>query len=163
MSYMGSYSRMTGDPGFFDTLGKIGRSAIGAGVGFLTGGAAGAIRGGISPFVRPSQMPVSRIAPGRGPLDDQIGRNFQGVPLLRHGGSAPPTVGTTGACPPGYHPAKVYVRGQGYQRVGHCVKKRKRNPYNRRAATRAASRLRSLGTGMKSIKKSVNKAARELK
>jgi len=61
MAYFGQSSRMAGDPGFFDTLGRIGRGAV----GFLTGGPIGGARGLFSPPTG-GGMPVVRTPGIRG-------------------------------------------------------------------------------------------------
>lgn len=63
MAYFGASQRMVGDPGFFGTLGRIARGAVGAGVGFATGGIGGAIAGS-GLFGRPSGGRVPRVPTG---------------------------------------------------------------------------------------------------
>ncbi len=45
MAYFGGSSRIAGDPGFFDTIKRIGRAAV----GFATGGPVGAVTAAFSP------------------------------------------------------------------------------------------------------------------
>lgn len=173
MSYFGGSTAYAGDPGFFGTLGKLAGGIARGAAGFLTGGPVGAAAA-VIPSITGSRVgrggiALPRVASGRGAdAHDLIGatRGPAGVflPPSRGGMAVGPaaSVGMVPSCPKGYQPKKVYVRGMGYQRIGPCVKVRRRNPYNRRAATRAASRLNALGTGMKTARKAVKKAARAL-
>ena len=147
MAYFGGAGRFAGDPGLFDTFKRLG-AAIGRNLPIV----GGPIRAAEAIFRRPQGRSVPQIIASPGPTVTQlITPSQQAVAQLGMNG-------TGGGCPKGMQPAKVHVPGQGMQRVGHCVKVRKRNPYNRRAAMRAASRLKSLGTGLKTVKKSVREA-----
>jgi hypothetical protein len=66
---------------------------------------------------------------------------------------------SNGGCPAGYHPNKTgYYTKQGYVAAGtQCVRNRKRNPLNPRAASRALSRLTGTKKAMKSIDRMMNK------
>jgi hypothetical protein len=61
----------------------------------------------------------------------------------------------TGGCPRGYHPNKTgYYTSQGFVAPGSaCVKNRKRNPLNPRAASRAMARLEGARKATRAISK----------
>ena len=146
MTYFGGTSRLAGDPGLFDVLKKIGRTALGIAT-FSPARAIGSL------FSRPQQNIPG--APARiprvleGPFDTGLPPEaFTG----RANGISKAMAGIS--CPSGFHPAK--------DGSGRCVRNRRRNPYNRKAAKRAAGRLKALGVGLKSVKKSVKAADKAL-
>lgn len=175
----GGYS---GDPGLFDVIGKVvggvAKVAGGAIGGLLSGGPLGAITGGLKgigsvigggsktvvPVVtRSSTFPVTpSIVPGRPtslpgsiPLLPSGGTAFGPMPSDMGGGAAP----GTGICKPGYR--LVQVMGAGGYAVTKCVKNRRMNPLNPRAASRAMRRLDGFSRATRSVEKMMVKIARK--
>lgn len=113
MSYFGASQRMVGDPGFFGTLGRIARGVGRAGVGFLTGGAVGAATSIAGDIFRPP----------RG------GGGITQVPVTR-------VPGIKGA-------AQRLIPGgaTGFEVAGMRRKRRRMNPMNKKALTRANRRI----------------------
>jgi len=66
-----------------------------------------------------------------------------------------------GGCPSGYHPNKSdYYTSQGFIPEGsRCVRNRRRNPLNSRAARRSMSRLTSLSREMKKLERTLKRIA----
>ena len=160
MPYFGGSSRLAGDPGFFDVFKKV----AGFGLSLLPGGgavktavrgAAGLIgRGGTPNFVPPRQITGAQAAT----IGSFAGGAAVGAIQARNGAACP--VGVKG-----FHLNKssyFLMDGTFVAEGTRMVRNRNRNPYNKRAATRAASRLKSLGRGMKTIRKSVKSAAKEI-
>lgn len=133
-----------GDPGLFDFVGKaikgvaglVGgavKVGVGAAKGFATGGPLGAVSGGLSTLVRqpniaPPMIPLQQpgFQPGTG---IQIGTGGAGIRIGHFGpgsGMTLPTGGSTGG-----------------QLVEQGRKRRRMNPLNPRALSRAVRRLQS--------------------
>ena len=162
MAYFGQSSRFAGDPGWFDSLKRIGRRAIRTGFALVTGGPIAAAQVNIPqrsapiftpPFVGQINPVVeaAAIALGTGLGTVVAQRSSAGVAVAPH--------------QHGVHLNKSdYFLSDGtfVPKGSRMVANRSRNPYNKKAATRAASRLKSLGRGMKTIRKSVKAAAKEL-
>ena len=157
MAYFGGSSRMSGDPGLFDVFKRIGGAVLKGALG-IPGAVISEVISGRKPPPRGTAAfipPETAIAIGSGAAA------FAG-PLIAQ------RAARTGACPPGlsgYHLNKssYFLRDGTFVPEGtRMVRNRSRNPYNKRAATRAASRLQSLGRGMKTIRKSVKAAAKEI-
>lgn len=149
-----SRSQFQGDPGLFGFLGKaagfLGKTVLKAtglvGAGAAGAGAAGAIDRVRTPSITrqpfqqlPQQRPPIRIGgvgidpsaafPGGRPLFTREQQN-----------------GTKLACPSGFHPNKssYFLKDGTFVAEGsRCVKNRRKNPLNPRAASRAISRLES--------------------
>lgn len=147
-----------GDPGLFSFIGK----AIKTGIGFAAGGGiAGALARRIfkpsvptvatGPTIVNGQMDTSRF-PGlfpQTPLQQQVPTPGVGgfverlVPGGESGFMAAPVMG---GCPTGFHPNKsdYFTKSGGFIQKGtRCVRNRRRNPLNARAADRAISRIES--------------------
>jgi len=163
VSYFGGSSGMVGDPGFFGSL----FGGVKGGVrGFFRGGLIGTVRGAAEGF-RGAGRPVPSvpfIAPTpRAALIPEIATGLgvgAGTVLAERALAS----GANG-CANGFHLNKssYFLRNGTFVPEGsRCVRNRRRNQYNRSAATKAASRLKSLGTGLKTIKKSVGAASRGL-
>lgn len=121
MAYFGTSQRMVGDPGFFGTLGKIAKGAIGGAIGFATGGVGGAIRG--SGILGGGRMPSA--------------------PTF-----APPTIG-----------GRIRTAGQALVPGGvEPFRKRRRrmNPMNKKALTRANRRIDGFVRETKKVLKHTN-------
>lgn len=154
MSYFGGSSGMVGDPGFFGSLFGFGKRLI--------GGLASR-----SPVGQVVQATQQAFKPPRAALIPEVATGFgvgAGTVVAQRAlsGGCPPN----GGCPSGHHMNRSsyhLMDGTFVPEGSRCVKNRTRNPYNKRAATRAAGRLKSLGKGIKTIKKSVNLAATALK
>lgn len=147
-------SQAAGDPGFFGDIGKfvggvvktVGGIAPGPVGGLLTavGGGLQRISGGGAPAQVPARVPVargggfSRFGPARG------GRISAAAtpPAAQRALMAGPGL----ACPSGFRPNKsdYFLKGGGFVAAGtRCVRVRRRNPLNVRAADRAIGRLES--------------------
>lgn len=158
--------QFVGDPGLFGFLGKtisriggavLGSTPIGAALGTVTGflgGRATSPRGATQPIARtPSFFPT---APNFGPQEVVPKPGVRGaIERFLPGGSTGLVVqgGTRMACPSGFHPNKTSYHTQaGFVQAGSkCVKNRRRNPLNPRAASRAISRLESASKATKRI------------
>lgn len=159
MSYFGGSSGMVGDPGFFGTLfGGIKKIAGAAFRASPIGRFAGALvppRGSITPDFRPPGLRFGPI----GTAAATVGIGLAGEAISRQMAAG----GGGGGCPSGFHPNKssyFLSDGQHVPMGSRCVKNRRRNQFNRSAALHASSRLKSLGKGMKTIKKSLGEASR---
>jgi len=124
----------TGASGFSlgGLLGRVGRGIIGtvtggplAGLGGLLGGGGG--NGGT-------------VLPGIGPQGIPLAGPLAGAQRLIPGGAT----GLGAGCPSGFHPNKsdYFLRSGAHVAKGtRCVRNRRRNPLNPRAASRAISRI----------------------
>jgi len=152
-----------GDPGFFgDVFGRIGAGVKGA----LTGGVSGAIQGLLggggrtvsngtiisgSGFQQAPQGPPPKFPGKIGPIDLDIlgfGQKGASISFFNGGGGGVNGNGngTILACATGHHPNKsdyFLKNGTFIQKGSRCVKNRRRNPLNARAADRAISRIES--------------------
>ncbi len=147
---------LMGDPGLFGFVGGLVKKGLGVAGSILPGpvGLAartlgGFIPGGGGPTITPRFGAPIRSRPGIGPsrAGPQVGR--------RDGRAAPSRGRGRGrgrgrkACPPGKHPNKSgYFRNTAAGPIfvpegARCVKTRRRNPLNPRAADRAISRIES--------------------
>jgi len=143
---MGGRSGLVQQGGFFDDLfggvKNLAGRAVRGGIGLITGGPAGALRGALTSA--PSRPAIPQLGglgqpPGPSGLALRAGQAF--VPGGRTG-----LEGFTLACPSGFHPNKSsYFVGNGtfIQKGSRCVKNRRRNPMNPRALDRAISRVDS--------------------
>lgn len=163
-------SGQMGDPGLFDVIGKalggVVKVAGGAVGGFLSGGPLGAVKGGISALI-----PAPKVA----------AQSFAGLPVLRAGGTTAlpggvPTVSSFGPssgpgtamqrqnCTKGYHlnkSAYFHKRLNMWVDEGSaCVRNRRMNPLNPRAASRAMRRLDGFSKATRSVEKMMVKMAR---
>lgn len=145
-----------GDPGLFGFLGKaagfIG-SAITGGAAGVVGSIAGAIAQQTNPPAGPGAVsfPTSGgFFPSIGQLQSQEGQRFPvGIPkpgFLAAGQRLIPSgeTGLGGGCNVGFHANKsdYFLKDGTFIRKGTvCVKNRRRNPLNPRAASRAIGRL----------------------
>jgi hypothetical protein len=168
---------MAGDPGLFDVIGKVvggvAKVASGAVGGFLSGGPVGAIGGAITSIIKPSTSKPTTVAlPFASP-------QVQRLPTLTS--SALPGIGTAvssygpatssqgGApgqfCLKGYHKNKsAYFHKRLNMWVDEgsaCVKNRRMNPLNPRAASRAMRRLDGFSKATRSVEKMMVKIARK--
>jgi hypothetical protein len=162
-----------GDPGLFGFLGDaIGKVAGVVGkvmpgpIGMVASGVSSLLNKPKSPAVavnvasngkplNPSLFPVTRMALPQLPMqqpDSVVQRGitipglFQGPTTTTHYSPAAPAGAHPGqGCGSGYHTNKTgYWTRQGFVPAGSkCVRNRKRNPLNPRAASRAMSRLSS--------------------
>jgi len=159
VSYFGGGRGGRGDPGFFGTLFGTAKRIAGAAFGATPIGAAIAAarppRSTQSVFVPPSQIgPIGTTAAQLG-----LGLAAQGLSQKMAASSG----AGGGGCQSGFHPNKsnyFLIDGTFVPRGSRCVKNRRRNQFNRSAALKSASRLKSLGKGMKTIKKSLGEASR---
>lgn len=122
-----------GDPGLFGFLGNIAKKALPfiPGVGPVASTALDLFGGG----GRPQQVP----RPG------PVGAVQRFLPGGRTGMMDAPA-GTRIACPSGHHPNKsdyTLLDGSFIAKGSRCVKNRRRNPLNPRAASRAIARIAS--------------------
>lgn len=150
MPYMGSASsHYAGDPFIGPLLGAagglvsrlLGRKTVQAVAGKVGGGLR--LPGGVAPTIR-------RVAPVAGSVGIAAGAARMSAPGAAAAGELPPA---------GYTRAKVWVPGQGYRRVGHVVKVRRRNVTNPKALRRALSRVEGFGRLAARAKKDVRRAA----
>ena len=158
---------MVGDPGFFGSLfggvKRLGRAAFDispVGKAFKFASTAFARPQTPSVFQAPTGLRGSQINPVIGTIATSLGA-AAGTALVERAFQP-----SASGCPRGTHLNKsdYFLKDGTFVAAGsRFVTNRTRNPYNKRAATRAASRLKSLGKGMKTIKKSVNAAASSLK
>ena len=127
-----------GDPGLFGFLGGVAKTAL----GFVTGGPGGAVRAAAGAIRRPAAprpgVPFAQVLPA--PSPGVVGAIQRAVP----GGASgfEPAV----ACPQGHHANRsdYFLRDGSFVAKGtRCVKNRRRNPLNPRAASRAISRITS--------------------
>lgn len=82
MSYFGGSSRMAGDPGFFGSFGNLLKRGAKVGLGFATGGPAGAVR---AAFPRPSPRRVGIVPPRTFPIVGPGARPSPGLSGLPFG------------------------------------------------------------------------------
>lgn len=160
-------SRGMGDPGLFDVIGKVFKTAAGAVTGLATGGPLGAIAGGLkgagiiktpvppAPVATPGGVAVAggampvlygkppQLMPGVGPFQPgtgvQITTPIGGIGVGSFGPAAP-----QGVLPMFGQPQK---------------KTRRINPLNPRAASRAMRRLSSLKKATDALNKRLTKIA----
>lgn len=169
-SSLGS-GQFIGDPGLFGFIGKALKTATG-----LIPGPIGTISRSLFP-TRPSTFaPISVAGPTR-PTFATPTFFPQNVPQAANGGtpSGAPTAGgglarlfpggETGigtGCASGFHPNKTsYFTKEGFVEKGSkCVKNRRRNPLNPRAASRAIGRLESATKATKRITKLTERKTR---
>lgn len=154
---------MVGDPGFFDSLFKV----VGKGVGFLARRSpAGQVVSGISEIFRRPSRPPAFTQPGAGLLIPEIATGIAvGAAPIVGAALAQRAVGGANGCQSGFHlnrSSYFLMDGSFVPEGSRCVKNRRRNQYNRAAASKAAARLKSLGKGLQTIKKSVGIASRSL-
>ncbi len=176
-----------GDPGL---LGGIVNFIGGAATGLLSGGPLGAIKGGISsllpkqttPVIR-SQTPIPQgsALPGTGiqiqlPKAGPSGIDLGGIKAGTFGPAALPSNGFGGVqsgssstapgaklCIAGHHINKsTYLTRNGIVQAGTaCVKNRRMNPLNPRAASRAMRRLDGFSRATRSVEKMMTRIARK--
>jgi hypothetical protein len=160
-----------GDPGLFGSIGKflggVAKTATGivGGLGIpVVSGVARTVGGLLSGQVQPAggTFPISRAGTGRqlGLARGQVGRAAAiqrrfagGVGVQRGPGivSVPQMNGTQPLCPAGHRPNKTsyFLRDGSFVPAGSkCVKVRRRNPANMRAADRAIGRIESAKKAM---------------
>jgi hypothetical protein len=134
-----------------------GRSVTQAGPGLAAPVAVNVATAGIFGFGDPTK-PKPPLMPGADGRDTDGGIPGPGEWMdsmgVRHKSAY-----ANGGCPSGYHVNKSgYYTRQGYVAPGtQCVKNRKRNPLNPRAASRALSRLTSTRKAMRGIERLMNK------
>jgi len=143
---------MQGDPGFFDFIGKVVKTGLGvvSKLGIpLVSGAAG-VAGGLLGGGRGPGMSQPLFAPGGRPMLMQGGVPVtQRRPGIIAAGQAMVPGGQTGmgaGCGQGFRPNKsgYYVNGGQYVEPGSvCVKRRRMNPLNPRALSKAMRRIES--------------------
>lgn len=151
---------------------KLIKGVVGAGAGFLAGGPLGAVVGGASAFIpkaraaAPAALPggmgfvggaLPTLTPVRGarlPTIPRIpgpARNIPGLPIplpdLDFGGAG---AGAGGACPAGFHLDK--------RTRSRCVRNRRMNPLNGRAAMRAIRRIKGARKMLQKIERQLPKA-----
>ena len=159
MPYFGGSSRLAGDPGFFDVFKRIGGAVLKGALGIP-----GAVIGEVISGGGRQQPPV--FVPPRGAPAITAGTALK-FGVAAGGAAAGFAAARNGAvvCPSGYHlnRSSYFLRDGTFVPEGtRMVRNRSRNPYNKKAATKASGRLKALGTGMKTIRKSVKAAAKEL-
>lgn len=142
-----------GDPGFFDFI----KGAVKTGISLVTGGPAAAVGTAISQFRggggRPPPGPVFSApivqAPGIGAA---ISRLVPGGSTGLQVGAVP--AGMKLACPGGFHPNKSsyhLMSGAFVVKGSRCVRNRRTNPLNPRAADKAIRRIESAKRATKSL------------
>lgn len=154
VSQVGGQQQFLG--GVISTIGKIGGGIIrtaGRIAGIIPAAGAGAAAGGAAGAIQRIQE-QQRRAPPLPPLP-QNGRGQVPVPGTRGALERLIPGGRSGfmACPSGFHPNKTsyFLKDGTFVEKGtRCVKNRRRNPLNPRAASRAISRIES---GKKAIKR----------
>jgi len=159
MGYFGGSHGQRGDPGFFGTLFGTVKRIAGAAFGASPLGAAIAAarppRSTITDFVPPAGLGPAGTAIALGGI--QLGVQAVSQKMAAANGAG------GGGCQSGFHLNKsnyFLIDGTFVPRGSRCVKNRRRNQFNRSAALKSASRLKSLGKGMKTIKKSLGEASR---
>lgn len=131
--------------------------ALGAGVGFATGGPAGAARGGLLTLAGggrsamvPTALRPTALAPAASRLPGPAGTLLPGLFGIQPRTRLPvgPEAASFG-CPAGFHPAK--------DRSGRCVRNRRMNPMNPRAARRAIRRIKGAMKMLRRIERQLPK------
>lgn len=148
-----------GDPGLFSAIGGALKRVGGAAVGFVTGGAAGAVRGAINPgsiFGGAPAPPGSQL-PTLPPIPtiSQVGTTAIGHVMSGSVSAAP-----GGMAPRGYHLNRsgYFLKSGQYVAPGtRWVRNRSRNPLNPRALRRSISRVDQFVGRVKSSRKALKK------
>ena len=127
-----------GDPGLFGFLGGVAKTAL----SFVTGGPGAAVRTAVSQVRGPRPgVPRASVLPAPGPARFTVQPS-----AILPGGDPFITAGAAVACPQGHHANKsdYFLRDGSFVAKGtRCVKNRRRNPLNPRAASRAIARITS--------------------
>jgi len=146
-----------GDPGLFGFLGSVGRVALGAAGAGIAAAASRIFKPGVGAVVSNGQVTTrgsffqetQQAGPPKPGVQAAFERFFPGGETGRFEVNGN---GMRLACPTGFHPNKsAYFTKGGADNVGFqfiekgskCVKNRRRNPLNARAADRAISRIES--------------------
>ncbi len=137
-----------GDPGIFGGIAGALKGAIKGGISGLTGGIIGGTVEERARMGRPTMgVPINMAPRGIGPGRPGVLRPTPGIAgtmqrLLPGGATGFEVMG----CPSGFHPNKsaYFLRDGTFVPAGSkCVKNRRRNPLNPKAASRAISRIKS--------------------
>ena len=137
-----------GDPGLFGGIAGALKGAIKGGISGLTGGLIGGTVEERARMGRPTMgVPINMAPRGIGPGRPGVLRPKPGVRgtierLVPGGATGFEVMG----CPSGFHPNKsaYFLRDGTFVPAGSkCVKNRRRNPLNPKAASRAISRIKS--------------------
>lgn len=154
-----------------DSRGFVHKRLLGGAIGLITGGPGGAIGGflgggggaprGLAPVVN---CPSGFIRQGNNCVALTVPQPGFGGALARilPGGSTGMIPAPTAGCPSGFHPNKstYWTQTEGVVEEGtKCVRNRRRNPLNPRAARRSMSRLGALSKEMKRLEKTLKKIA----
>lgn len=159
--------------GLFSSIKKVTKSLIKraapAAVGFAAGGPTGALIGGLTGTIQPMTPTSAQVPHALRPSQfglpglPAIGQAFQppagpGTTRLRRIAAGQVVPGAQGLCPVGFHPIKQ--AGKFGPAGSYCVRNRRMNVLNGRAASRAIRRIRGARKMLMRIERQLPKPRR---